>query len=67
MSLTTQIKPMKLFTTAFGALSTNLGLAVGIATPPEDEAGGVDVNGNHTAHTTTIRSNSSKDPVKGSD
>ena len=67
MSLTTQIKPMKLITTAFGALDTSLGLAVGIATtPPEVEAGGIDVNGNH-APNTTIRTNSSKDTVKGSD
>ena len=44
MSLTTQIKPMKRITAAFGALGTSLGLAVGIAsTPPEVEASGFDV------------------------
>ena len=65
MSLTTQITPMKLITAAFGALGTSLGLAVGIATtPPEVEAGGVDVNGNHAPHTTTIRTNSRKDTGK---
>ena len=68
MSLTTQIKPMKLITAAFGALGTSLGLAVGIVTtPPEVEAGGFDVNGNHAPHITTIRTNSSKDPVRWSD
>ena len=68
MSLTTQITLMKLITAAFGALGTSLGLAVGIATtPPEVEAGGVDVNGNHAPHTTTIRTISSKDTVRWSD
>ena len=68
MSLTTQITPMKLITAAFGAIGTSLGLAVGIATtPPEVEAGGFDVNGNHAPHTTTIRTISSKDPVSWSD
>ena len=68
MSLTTQITPMKLITAAFGAIGTSLGLAVGIATtPPEVEAGGFDVNGNHAPHTTTIRTISSKDTVRWSD
>ena len=68
MSLTTQIKPMKLITAACGALGTSLGLAVGIATtPPTVEAGGFVVNGNHAPHTTTIRSNSSEEPVRWSD
>ena len=68
MSLTTQITPMKLITAAFGAIGSSLGLAVGIATtPPEVEAGGSDVNGNHAPHTTTIRTNSNKDTVRWSD
>ena len=68
MSLTTQITPMKLITAAFGAIGTSLGLAVGIATtPPEVEASGFDINGNHAPHTTTIRAISSKAPVRWSD
>ena len=68
MSLTTQIKPMKLITAACGALGTSLGLAVGIATtPPEVEAGGFNVNGNSASHTTTIRTSSNKDTVRWSD
>ena len=68
MSLTTQIKPMKLITAAFGALGTSLGFAVGIVTtPPEVEAGGFNVNGNSAPHTTTIRTSSNKDTVRWSD
>ena len=68
MSLTTQIKPVKLITAAFGALGTSLGLAVGIATtPPEVEAGGFDVNGNHAPHTATIMTSSNQDTDRWSD
>ena len=68
MSLTTQIKPMKLITAVSGAIGTSLGLAVGVATTPTAlHAGDFHININNAPQNTTIRSNSSKDPVKGSD
>ena len=55
MSLTTEIKPMKLITAVCGAIGTSLGLAVGVATTPT------------ALQNTTISSNFSKDTVKWSE
>ena len=68
MSLTTEIKPMKLITAVCGAIGTSLGLAVGVATTPTAlHASGFHVNSNNAPQNITIRSNFSKDTVKWSE
>tara|TARA_B100001057_G_scaffold233363_1_gene233595 strand:- start:107 stop:313 length:207 start_codon:yes stop_codon:yes gene_type:complete len=67
MSLTTQIKPMKLITAVSGAIGTSLGLAVGVATTPTAlHAGDFHININNAPQNTTIRSNSSKETINWS-
>ena len=68
MSLTTQIKPMKLITAVSGAIVASLGPAVGVATTPTAlHASGFHINTNNAPQNTTIRSNSTKETIKWSD